>query len=212
MRFMRDRLIRGAVAGVVGAVLALGVSAPSYFLLHFERQYWVESVFGLVLGHEIRSLPEWLFAYFLYFLWAGWIGALFVLLTLPQPGRGDYYLRALGHAFIGWLVTYMLGTLYRVPMLQVVAWQTGVSNILTLTVWGFVLGMLTKRWDRRYAQADHPRRVKAVRRGGAPWVVMMEPALTGEAAEAAKPRREIRLVTPSRRKRPARKRVRLIEK
>lgn len=138
------------MAGAIGAAVALLWSVPSFFLFRFERTFWVNSLFSLVLGHSLKSIPDWVVGYFLYFLWASWIGSLFGLFVMPKPGQGDYYLRALGLSWVGWLITYSLGTFFRVHMLLAKAWQTAASNIVTLVIYGFVLGGLMQHWDNVY--------------------------------------------------------------
>jgi hypothetical protein len=57
-----DKVIRYAVAGMLGQVASIAVNVASKTLFHFSQHLWVEYVAVLVFGHPPKGLAETLMA------------------------------------------------------------------------------------------------------------------------------------------------------
>ena len=143
---MRDRLIRGVLSGLIACLWIEAWNNVSYYLLHFAKVTWTQSLNQLVMGHSINSTMDFIVSHALLFFWNGFLGAIYVRSIIPERD-GNYILRGIFFGLAAWFAIYSLGTLYKIPTLDVVAWQTALSNWITVTMWGIIVGWLTGRWD-----------------------------------------------------------------
>lgn len=145
---LRDRLVRGSFAGMVGILFVITTNLTSYHVLHFAKARWVDALSQVVYGHAITNGMELALGFFAFFVFAGIIGALFVYLALPVPGQGAYLLRGVGWGLTVWFGTYAVGTFFRIPGFWRVAWETAITQIIGVAGWGLIIGGLMRRWDR----------------------------------------------------------------
>lgn len=147
---MHDRLKRGAIAGLVALPFVIAVNLTSYHLLRFAKARWVDAITHLVYGRAATNPIELALGFFAFFVSAGGLGALYVLLVVPEPGRGDYLFRGVGWGLGTWFISYMVGGIFEVPSLHRIAWQTAITQVAGVIGWGLIIGWLTKRWDETY--------------------------------------------------------------
>lgn len=149
---MKDRLVRGASAGAVGGVWILGWNLFSVYVLHFAKATWTDALSQLVVSHTAKSAGDWVVAIGLLFLFNAVLGALFARYVIPERD-GNYVLRAIGFGLAAWFVLMSIGTLYKIPLLSKLVWQTAVSNWVAVIGWGILTGWLLGRWDDLAAEA-----------------------------------------------------------
>ena len=147
----KDRLIRGAVAGVIAALYHLIWNLSSQYLFHFARVTWFESMSQVIAGHSITSTMDFIVSTGYLLIWNGFLGALFIRFVIPDRD-GSYIGRAIGFSFIAWFFLQAIGTMHHVKTLDNVAWQTILSNWIDVIIFGVVLGRLTQKWDQREAK------------------------------------------------------------
>lgn len=141
---MNDRLTRGAAAGALGGLWVVGWTLVSFYVLHFARATWTDTMSRLVAGHPIRSAGDWVVAVSMVLLFDALLGALYVRFVVPERS-GDYLWRAGLFGWAVWFLLMALGTFYKIPPLD---WQTALSNWVAVLGWGAVTGWLVERWDR----------------------------------------------------------------
>lgn len=148
---MHDRLVRGTLAGLIGGLFIILVNTSSYYLLRFGKAIWVHMLSQLVFGHRAGIAIEYIMGFVLIAVMAGGLGYIYAWFFVPKPDAGNYIFRgvALGIGF--WLVAFSLGTLFRVPEMYNIAWETALTNLVAVIGWGLITGYLVKRWDLVYA-------------------------------------------------------------
>lgn len=151
---MRDRLIRGALAGVIAGLWIVLVNNGSFYVLHFGKALWVEPISQLMWGHPVRSPVEWVLALFIFFVLVGAMGYLYAWKIVPEPVTGNYLLRGLGYGLILYVILLSSGTYFRVPKLSYFRWETTITNLVAVTGWGLILGWLTRHWDYALNRSD----------------------------------------------------------
>lgn len=124
---MKDRLLRSALAGVIASLWILAWDSLSFYLLHFTRSTWVRGLVQLAMGHPPQDTLNYLVGIVLLFIWNGFLGAVYTRLVVPERD-GSYVGRAIGFGLVAWFSLLSIGTLYRIPGLNVVTWQTALSN------------------------------------------------------------------------------------
>ncbi len=143
---MQDRILRGALAGVIGCVWLFAFNFFSHWILHFARTSWVESMSHLVLSHAPKGTMEFIAGTIILFMWNGFMGMLYTWLVIPERD-GNYIGRAILFGLAAWFAIFVLGTFYKIPTLDKAPWQTAFSNWIAIGGWGVIVGWLTERWD-----------------------------------------------------------------
>lgn len=142
----KDRLLRGALAGIIASLCMIAFNFFSYYILHFAQQTWIESLSQLVLGQSPKDILDFIAAFGSFIIWNGFLGAIFVIIVVRKQG-GSYLGRAVGYGLIIWFFLLTIGTLYHIETLDMVSSLTVFSNWISITIYGIVLGWITKRWD-----------------------------------------------------------------
>lgn len=76
----------------------------------------------------------------------GGIGGLFAVL-LPKLNRDNYGLKVWGFVELIWFLSYVVATLFKLPIPGHNLWTTVVSNFITSTIFAFTLGWLVNWLD-----------------------------------------------------------------
>lgn len=149
MILLNDRLMRGAVAGMLGGLFVNAVGLPSYFLLHFPKSLWVIQLSWMVRHLPPKSTIDWILAFFIFYLFCGLLGAIYSAIAIPQPGSGNYIFRGLVVSIATWMLVSTFSIFFNVPIFEFTAWQTTITFLIQVTVWGVVVGILMRRWDKK---------------------------------------------------------------
>ena len=149
----KDRLIRGALAGIIGGLLLIGSNFFSQYLLHFAKTNWSESMSQLIMGHGVKNAMDLIVSICFECIWNSFLGVLFVRLVIPEK-EGSYLGRALGLNFIAWFFLQAIGTMYHIKTIDLVQWQTVISNWIGITIFGITMAWLTKKWDKLEAKEE----------------------------------------------------------
>lgn len=147
MFLIKDRLLRGALAGVLGGLVLLTWNLFSNYILHFAKKTWLEALNQLIMGHSLKEAMDYVVAFGLLCIWNAFLGAIYVRLVIPDR-EGSYLGRAIGFGLISWFIFYALGTMFKIQGLHEVAWQTALSNWIAIAFFGIVLGCLKLRQEK----------------------------------------------------------------
>lgn len=146
----KDRLLRGALAGIIASLFMLAWNLFSYYILHFAKVTWLESLSQLVLGQPPKDISDFLAAFGSLIIWNGFLGGFFVSFIIPERS-GSYLGRAVCFGYVIWFFLYSLGTLYKIETLHIASPVTVFSNWIAVMIYGIVLGWITKWWDTHEA-------------------------------------------------------------
>jgi hypothetical protein len=68
---IKDRLLRGAFAGVLAGLILLTWNLFSHYILHFAKKTWLEVLNQLIMGHSLKEA------------WIMWLQLVFYLFGMP---------------------------------------------------------------------------------------------------------------------------------
>ncbi|HWR44677.1 hypothetical protein [Sporomusa sp.] len=157
---MEDRLFRGFVAGVVGGVVSSALSHLSYFL-GFTTLRLSDWAAILIFGHVPPfSLEEHMFAVFIHIGFCGAVGSMFAYFLVWVTSRKIL--------FKGWMlgttpyfVIYLLTALFQTPGTVPAPFSTALSNYITSSIFGVVMGYSFKVLDQAIMQHRSPLKLLA---------------------------------------------------
>lgn len=149
---MEDRLYRGFIAGVIGGVVATALGYILY-LAGFNTLRASDWVSILMYAHTPPfGLGEQLLASFISIGWSGAIGSMFAYFLVWVTSRKIL--------FKGWMfgttpyfVIYLLTSLFQIPGTVPVPFSTALSNYITSSIFGVVMGYSFKVLDQ--ATVEH---------------------------------------------------------
>ncbi len=152
---MEDRLYRGFVAGVVGGIAATTLSQLAYFwgLTTLRLMDWAAL---LIFAHTPPfSMGEQMFSVFIHVAWCGAVGSVFAYFLLRVTSRKII--------FKGWMIgttpyflIYLLTSLFQTPGTVPTPLATALSNYVTATVFGIVMGYSLKVLDQAVIKQRGP--------------------------------------------------------
>lgn len=140
-------MIKGMLVGSGLGVYVLANDVFWHNVLHFARSSWLVQLSFLLLGHPMRNIPDNVMGVIFHLVFGGILGATFARVVLPRPGEGDYLLRGLGFGVFVWFASMAVGTIFKIPKIYSIAWQTAVTQLWSAASWGLLFGWLFKRWD-----------------------------------------------------------------
>jgi hypothetical protein len=148
---MEDRLYRGFVAGVVGGVVSNILSHLSYFL-GFTTLRLSDWAAILIFGHVPPfSLGEHIFAVFIQIGWSGAVGSVFAYFLVWVTNRKILF-KAWMLGTVPFFVIYLLTALFQTPGTVPLPLNTVLSNYITSSIFGVVMGYSFKVLDQAIMQ------------------------------------------------------------
>lgn len=144
---MEDRLYRGFVAGVVGGIVASMLSHLSYFV-EFTTLRLSDWAAILIFGHVPPfSLGENMFAVFIHIGWCGAVGSVFAYFLVWVTSRKILF-KAWMLGTASFFIVYLLTSLFQTPGTVPVPLNTVLSNYITSSIFGVVMGYSFKVLDQ----------------------------------------------------------------
>jgi hypothetical protein len=148
---MEDRLYRGFVAGAVGGVVSNILSHLSYFwgFTTLRLSDWAAI---LIFGHVPPfSLGEHIFAVFIQIGWSGAVGSVFAYFLVWVTDRKILF-KAWMLGTVPFFVIYLLTALFQTPGTVPLPLNTVLSNYITSSIFGIVMGYSFKVLDQAIMQ------------------------------------------------------------
>ncbi len=148
---MEDRLYRGFVAGIVGGVVSNTLSYLSYFLgiTTLRLSDWAAI---LIFGHVPPfGLGEDIFAVFIQIGWSGAVGSVFAYFLVWVTNRKILF-KAWMLGTTPFFVIYLLTALFKTPGTVPLPLNTVLSNYITSSIFGVVMGYSFKVLDQTIMQ------------------------------------------------------------
>lgn len=148
---MDDRLLRGALAGIIAEVACAIINLTSQKLLHLAEVRWVQMLSHLVFGRAMVTPIDTVLGYLLCAALGGGLGIVLARFVVPKPGEGNYYFRALALGVGFMVVSYAIGNVTKTPTMTNIAPGTTITTFTSVTAWGLITADLMRRWDRAYS-------------------------------------------------------------
>ena len=124
---MKDKMMAGALAGTIGAILQdiYGYLAK---VIGLTDRGFIDFARAVILYNVNGGILETILALIAHIIWDLLLGILFVYIIQGMSGS-YYYLKALIYGIALWFIIQVLGTLFRLPMFfHIPAW----AALLTL--------------------------------------------------------------------------------
>lgn len=144
---LMDRFTRGLVCGITGGVVMNIWSLTSYHLLNFTERRFLDWASVLMYGHLPLNLKETVLALAAQILWAGFLGILFAYL-IPGITSQAYLLKGAFWGFIIGFLMYAFAILLRMPYFNKISFDTVVSQIIGMIIWGLTLAQMLRWLDK----------------------------------------------------------------
>ncbi|MGE5550948.1 MAG: DUF6789 family protein [Bacteroidota bacterium] len=150
-----DRFTKGMIAGTVAGLVLAAENLSSYYLFHFTKRRALDFASILIYGHTPHGLWESLFAELAVFVFTAVLGIIFAFLV-PGITSKNYLLKGWMFSVFLWFSIYVIGTLYKTPIISKIDLPTAASNFISTSIFGvvlaYVLRLLDKRTERRPAR------------------------------------------------------------
>lgn len=141
-----DRFIRGFIIGITAGGVKDLLSYISYILGWTNASYghWMGAY---LLGRPIRSSLEFIYAQVVELGLTGIIGIGFMYFAHRTGSKNNLWFKGLLAAQTIYFLAYVLATFFRLPLIATPDIGTSLSNLVTTSVYGILMGILTGRWE-----------------------------------------------------------------
>lgn len=161
---MKDRFVRGLIAGILAGIPTMIVNLVIYGL-HLTTLRFLD--FGVIFlyGRRITGLRETIFAGFITLMFYGGLGIFYAYL-ITWLRNSHYWLKSLVYGAGTWFIIYAITLLYKVPNLIYIPFKTAVSNFIVACLWGLLLGLVYNRMKFQAGQrveVEDKKTIKPVR-------------------------------------------------
>ncbi|KJS76102.1 MAG: hypothetical protein JL56_06045 [Desulfotomaculum sp. BICA1-6] len=142
---MKDRLLRGFMAGVAGGVVMDVFNLASYYLGIAELRFLDWSAL-VIYGAKPISIAETVFALIAHLIFTGILGIIFAyLLTLITST--NYLLRGALFGSTMWFLLYGISLMYKIEGTVPLHVDTAASDLISAVIFGLVLAETLHRLD-----------------------------------------------------------------
>ena len=140
-----DQFERGFVIGITAGGIKDLFSYISYAL------GWTKVSYGhwmgvYLLGRPVRNSLEFIYAQGVEIGLTDILGIVFTYCILRSGNKHNLWFKGLLLANTFYFLSYVMATLYRLPVIATPDISTSLSNLVTTSVFGILLGLFTERW------------------------------------------------------------------
>ena len=146
--FIRDRVTRGLLAGIVAGIITKGYDVLAFYL-HFSTLRWLDFSGIMMFGRKPLSLGEQIFATLSVWFFHALLGIIFVMLIQRMISSDNLFLKGWFYGVVWWFMIFAIAHLFKIPQLALVPLKTSVSNFVGASIWGLVLAAAVKWLDRK---------------------------------------------------------------
>jgi hypothetical protein len=138
---LKDRIIQGAIAGIVGWLPIFVFNMIVYFGFRLTKLRFMDFGGVLAFNHQPRGMIESIIAEFIVLLFMLWLGTIFAMLikVIDNP-----HLRLKGGIYGGacWITIYVTVNLFKVKGIYgITDFSTAFFNFAASIMWGTILGI-----------------------------------------------------------------------
>lgn len=148
---MKDRFLRGLLAGVTGGIAMNALSYPLEQLIGAKRYLFIEWSAIMLFGDRIANTGEMIVALGAQLLWSGFLGILLAYLYPLISSRG-YLLKGALFGFVLCFFMTAIPVLLNVRYLQESSLATTIGNIVGALIWGMTTAYVLKYLDKKTVQ------------------------------------------------------------
>jgi len=143
-----DRLIRGFLAGMGGALVMNTFDLLVYYGLNIVETRFLDWAGVLLFGHLPASHLEAVYALLIQIVWSGFLGIL--LAYVFKDTTSNYYLlKGVIFALVSGFILYAIPVLFNIQPLASSTLTTVITNHMGGALWGLSAAWFLKRLDAR---------------------------------------------------------------
>lgn len=142
---LKDRLLRGFIAGVAGGIAMNVISLTSYYLGIAELRLLDWSAL-VIYGMKPTSSAETLFALLAHLVFNGTLGIIFAYLITVITSINHLFRGAM-YGAVMWFALYGISMLYKLEATVPLHVDTAASDLTASVVYGLVLAETLRRLD-----------------------------------------------------------------
>ncbi len=137
---MRDRLMNGFIAGIIGGIAGVigGVLSKA---LGISEMTAVEFTALLLFGREIKMTGEYVWAIIAGIMFTAVFGIVFAYLIL-LVGSKYLFIKGAIYGFVSWYLWYSMILMTFTEQVDVVTLSTSISNAVNAMIFGLVLSVV----------------------------------------------------------------------
>jgi hypothetical protein len=141
---MKDKFMRGMIAGVLAGVVCNAFSYFSFHVLRFAALRYVDFASVVIYGRKLQQPLALVMAQLFQLGFSGFLGVLYAYL-LPLMSTQYYRSKGIFYGVAVWGISYGVAHLYKLPELTITPVNTAISNNISAFIFGWVLAE-TYRW------------------------------------------------------------------
>lgn len=145
---VRDRLTSGLIAGLVAGIVLDAVHYLSISLGIAELAYWDWASFS-IFGFRTTNPWEMLLAVLVQLFFAGLVGVLFAYLIKSIKSK-NLILKGIFYSLSVWFLLNAIVHVLNVTALMPIRFDTAASNVVGVTIYGYVLTKTLQWLEKRY--------------------------------------------------------------
>lgn len=143
-----DRTFRGLLSGLIAGIVMNIWNFTGVYLLRISNVRLLDWVAVLTSGAKSQSVIQAITDLIIQIIWDGFLGITFAHLLVKITSRG-IIIKSVLFATILWFFFRAVAILYRITPLYVgQAFAERLFNLLGAVLWGVILGILLKRFDK----------------------------------------------------------------
>jgi hypothetical protein len=143
-----DRTFRGFVAGLIAGVAMNIWNLTDYYFFHISNLRLLDWVAVLASGEKSQSIFQVTTDLIFQIVWDGLLGVVFALLLVKITSRGVIVKSAL-YGTLLWFIFRAVAILFKVtPLIARQTFSGRFSNLMAAILWGIILGLMLKRFDK----------------------------------------------------------------
>lgn len=144
---LRDRMVRGMVAGFVAGIAMNIIDLALYYLGISKLRYLDWAAFIIYYTKPV-NLVEAIFAQFAQLIFITFLGAVFAYLILFIKSQ-NILLRGLTFGLATWFLLYAISMLFKMEQTIPLRFGTAFSDFISSAVYGLVLAKTLSYLDKR---------------------------------------------------------------
>lgn len=148
---VRDRFVRGVLAGVAGVVGKDIVDLSARYLFHFSKNTFWDFNSILILGRPPSRIMDYLVAQAGEVTLSVTLGLVFVYLVSHLMSSRRLLFKSTLYSVASWYFLYATTSLFKVQGLVKVATETAVTHFFSTAAFGLSLGLALQYMNRRKA-------------------------------------------------------------
>jgi uncharacterized membrane protein len=146
---MNDKIIRAFIAGLIGGAIKDILDLISYYCCRFTNYRYLDFTAMIIYGKKPFFWWDTVFVQFIELIFSGLIGIIFTA-VIPRESNRNYLIKGWLYGVAVWLFLCIIGMIFKTPFFTLIPWQTANSDFLTSSVYGIVLALTLRYFDKKY--------------------------------------------------------------